>query len=220
MAVVSLRSPVWLGRATAVLLGAVVGARVFSVWVGSVRYGAYGDLADGIGDVEAAVDADRLQDLAAVVQAPPLMAAIVVYLCWFWRVRVNAEVFEPGGHAKTRGWTVGGWFVPVLNLWFPRRVMVDVWRASAPLGRTVPHGLVDAWWAAWVLSIYSSWAMGVKYRRAETAAELREFAGVTMVTDAVGVVAGVLAILVVLRVTRMQNEKAMAGPRGVVLSVG
>ncbi|MFM9447067.1 DUF4328 domain-containing protein [Streptomyces acidiscabies] len=211
MSVAWLRSPVWLGRATAVLLGVVVVTRLFAVWVGSVTYGAYSDLADGIDVVERAVDAHRLENLAAVVQAPPLMVTIVVYLCWFWRVRVNAEVFEPGGHTQGRGWTVGGWFVPVLNLWFPRRVMVDVWKASAPLGRTVSHGLVNAWWAAWVLSILSGWAMAVKYRRAETAAEIRDFSAVTMVTDAMAGVAGVLAILVVLRVTRMQNEKAMAG---------
>ncbi|WP_256726999.1 DUF4328 domain-containing protein [Streptomyces acidiscabies] len=211
MSVAWLRSPVGLGRATAVLLGAVVVAQLFAVWVGSVTYRAYGDLADGNDVIERAVDADRLENLAAVVQTPPLVVAVVVYLCWFWRVRVNAEVFEPGGHTKTRGWTIGGWFVPVVNLWFPRRVMVDVWKASAPLGRTVSHGLVNAWWAAWVLWILAGRVMSVAYRRAETPAEIRDLSGVTMVTDTVEAVAGVLAILVVLRVTRMQNEKAMAG---------
>ncbi len=203
------------------LLGAVVVTRLFGLWAGSVTYGVYSDLADGVDVVERAVEADRLENLAAVVQGPPFMAAIVVYLCWFWRVRVNAEVFEPAGHAMGRGWTIGGWFLPIANFWIPRRVMADVWRASAPVGRTVSYGLVNAWWVMWVLTALVGWGAGVNYRSAETAAELREASGVTMVTDLMGAVAGVLAILVVLRVTRMQNEKALAGPQGAVsLGVG
>ncbi|WP_246561729.1 DUF4328 domain-containing protein [Streptomyces roseirectus] len=200
-----------LGRATAVLLGAVVAGQFFSLWAGGVTYGVYDDLAAGVDVVERAEDADRLTNLAAMIQTPLLIAAVVVYLCWFWRVRVNGEVFEPGGHAKARGWVIGAWFVPVVNLWFPRRLMVDVWNASAPLGRTVSPALVNVWWAAWILWLLAGRVGAAMVRHADTAAELRRLTGMTMVTDAVEAVAGVLAILVVLRVTRMQNEKALAG---------
>ncbi|MHC8561992.1 DUF4328 domain-containing protein [Streptomyces albidoflavus] len=67
-------------------------------------------------------------------------ASIVVFLVWFRRGRVNAEVFDPYGHTLRRGWAVGSWFVPFANLWLPRRVAVDTWRASAsPAGRRGPR---------------------------------------------------------------------------------
>ncbi|PWG11535.1 hypothetical protein DF268_21165 [Streptomyces sp. V2] len=220
MSVAWLRSPVGLGRATAVLLGIVVVGQLFGVLTDVVLYSLYGDLAAGIDVGERSEFADRLSYIATPVQTGPLLPTVVVYLCWFWRVRVNGEVFEPGGHAKRRGWTIGAWFVPVVNLWFPRRVMVDVWNASAPLGQRVSHGLVNAWWTLWVLWLVVSRVVSVQDRKAETFAEYRQVMGVTMVMDAVGAAAGVLALLVVLRVTRMQNEKAMAGARGAVLSVG
>ncbi|MFI0902108.1 DUF4328 domain-containing protein [Streptomyces sioyaensis] len=50
---------------------------------------------------------------------------------WFHRARVNAEVFAPEYHEKARGCAIWGWSVPVVNLWFPRRVAIDI-LAAAP----------------------------------------------------------------------------------------
>ncbi|MHA5052636.1 DUF4328 domain-containing protein [Streptomyces sp. SD15] len=140
-----------------------------------------------------------------------LVAAIVVYLIWFQRVRVNAEVFNPFGHSKKRGWAVGGWFVPVVNLWFPRRIMLDIWDASSPAGRG-RHGLVNAWWTLWIISLAADRAGVTAYRKAETAQEIHDAVSQVMFADALDLAAAVLASLVVLRLARMQNEKALRGP--------
>ncbi|MFE9498788.1 DUF4328 domain-containing protein [Streptomyces collinus] len=34
-------------------------------------------------------------------------------------------------HTNSRGWAICGWFCPVVNLWFPRRVALDTWDAGA-----------------------------------------------------------------------------------------
>ena len=46
-----------------------------------------------------------------------LLAAGVVFIVWLWRVRWNAEMFCRGEHRFTRGWVIGCWLVPVVNLW-------------------------------------------------------------------------------------------------------
>ena len=45
--------------------------------------------------------ADRLYGLAGVRQLLAYVAAIVVFLIWFHRVRVNAEVFDPSGIGRS-----------------------------------------------------------------------------------------------------------------------
>ncbi|WP_369391458.1 DUF4328 domain-containing protein [Streptomyces sp. CG1] len=209
-----LRSPVGLGRATAVLLGLVIATDLFAVWADLQEAGVAGDLADGVtgaGVVDRADHADHLYGIAGILQGVVLVATAVVFLCWLWRARTNAEVFDPAGQSRARGWAIGGWFCPVVNLWFPRRIVLDVWDASAPWGSRVRHGLVNSWWALWLLSLFAGRAASTMYRRADSAAQLRDATRQMAFADAVDIVAAVLAVLVVCRLTAMQHRKALAG---------
>ncbi|WP_217554199.1 DUF4328 domain-containing protein [Streptomyces sp. GbtcB6] len=210
-----LRSPVGLGWAAVVLLGAVVAADLFAVWADFLQYDATGALADGETGAAAFRRADRADQLlgaAAGAQAVSLVACVIVYLCWFQRVRANAQVFDPLRQSKSPGWAIGGWFVPVVNCWYPRRITLDIWDASSPWGTTRSHTLVNTWWALWLASLFADRAATTGYGdEAEGAAQVRDGALQMIVSDSLDIAAAVLAILVVLRLTRMQHEKAMAG---------
>ncbi|MGW3666833.1 DUF4328 domain-containing protein [Streptomyces sp. NPDC005141] len=210
-----LRSPVALGKATAALLGLVIAADLFALWADNTMLDVTGALADGeFGDaVQRRADhADSLYAIAGNAQMLTLVAAVVVYLIWFLRVRVNAEVFNPFGHTKSRAWAGWGWFVPVVNLWFPRRIMLDIWDASGPAGARNGRGLVQTWWTFWIIGLLANRASFTAYRKAETAQEIRDAVGQVMVADLLDIVTAGLAILVVLRLTRMQDRKAHEGP--------
>jgi hypothetical protein len=74
------------------------------------------------------------------------IVAMVMFLVWFYRARVNAK-----GHGWPQrlapGWAIGGWFVPVVNFWFPFQIMVDIWRAGLPeQARTSIAILPGIWW--------------------------------------------------------------------------
>jgi hypothetical protein len=81
------------------------------------------------------------------------LAAAFVVLLWIWRARANAEVLSPVPPRLSRWWSVGCWFVPIVNLVLPPRVLVDIWAASCA-GRDSRDGyvpsirLVRAWWVA------------------------------------------------------------------------
>jgi hypothetical protein len=218
-----LRSPVGLGRAAAAALGLVVATDLFALWADFVLYDVMGDAVAGESGeaiIERADRADRLYGTAGVVQGSALLTSAVVFLCWFYRVRVNAEVFQPFGHSKKRGWAIGAWFTPVVNLWFPRRIALDVWDASSPWGTPRPHGLINAWWTLWLTSIVAGRVGFTQYRKAETAPEIQDAVGQVMFADALDLFAAVLAVLVVLRLTRMQHDKALQGPVRVAAPVG
>ncbi|MFK0026434.1 DUF4328 domain-containing protein [Streptomyces sp. NPDC090798] len=213
--VARLRSPVGLGRAVAVLLGVVVAVDLFAIWAGVKVYDVTGTiLAGGAGEAlqREADRADSVMTAAGVVQLVSLAATVVFYLVWFHQVRINAEVFDPFGHEMGRSWVGWGWFVPVVNFWFPRRIMLNTWDASRPAGSRTSHGLVNAWWAMFTITLFVGRTGFESYRKAETTVELYVAASDVLFADVTGVVAAVLAILVVLRLTRMQNEKALRGP--------
>ncbi|WP_405821389.1 DUF4328 domain-containing protein [Streptomyces sp. NBC_01390] len=214
-----LRSPVGLGKAVAVMLGVVIAADLFAVYAGLTMYDVMGSLEDdglGFGGYNAlmrrADHADTLYAAAGVAQTATFVATAVFYLVWFLRVRVNAEVFNPFGHTMKRGWAGWGWFVPVVSLWFPRRIMLQIWDASSSAGTRASHALVNAWWALWLVALFTSRAEFGAYDGADTAEAIRSDVAQVLVSDVADIAAAVLAILVVLRLTRMQHEKAQRGP--------
>ncbi|KKD04520.1 DUF4328 domain-containing protein [Streptomyces sp. WM6386] len=207
-----LRSPIGLGWAAVAGLGVVIATDLFAVWADVVMRDVTGDLASGAAVGDRADRADRLYSVAGTVQTAALLTTAVLFLCWFHRLRVNAEVFRPDGHSKTRSWAIWGWIVPIVNLWYPRRITLDIWDASGPWGAPRPHGLVNTWWTFWVISLLSGRAASRAYTKADSAEEIQDAAGQMLFADVVDIVAAALAIVVVLRLTRMQNEKVRQGP--------
>lgn len=209
-----LRSPAALGRATAVLLGLVIATDLFACYADWLEMDVTGDLANGVTGtdvIDRADHADALYGVAGIAQGVALVATAVVYLCWLWRIRVNAEVFDASGHRLKRGWTIGGWFCPVVNLWFPRRIVADSWDASAPWGSRSGHTLVNAWWTLWLVSLLLDRYAERSSRQAETADELHEATQAMLISDLLDIAAAILAIMVVIRLTRMQEHKVLSG---------
>ncbi|MFI9366745.1 DUF4328 domain-containing protein [Kitasatospora sp. NPDC053057] len=131
--------------------------------------------------------------LTAQVTEPLFLAAAVVFLMWFWRCRVNAEVLAPGRHSYSSGMAVGSWFIPGLMWWAPWRVALDVWRASGAVGGSP---LVNAWWIAWLVKSVGVSAYMVLDLRGDPNAPW---------TVAVNSVAAVLAVIVIRRVSTAQS---------------
>ncbi|MFD8809629.1 DUF4328 domain-containing protein [Streptomyces sp. NPDC059597] len=200
------RSPVGLGRATVTLLALVGVADLFAVCADALQL-------DSAGKGRPSDLADLATGLTGGAQVFATIAAMVVYLCWLYRVRVNAEVFDQSGQSLKRGWAIGAWFCPIVNLWFPRRIVLDIWNTSAPQGRPAGHRLIDLWWALWLVSLVADQATA----RFDGGADAVWEARVMLFADLVDIPAAVLAVLVVLRLTRMQHQKALAVPFAPVL---
>ncbi|MFE2211875.1 DUF4328 domain-containing protein [Streptomyces canus] len=210
-----LRSPVGLGRATALLLGLAAAVDVFALGADFLMYDVTGDLA--VGDTGAAVLdradlADKLTAAAGSAQLLVMLACAVVFVIWLWRVRRNAEVFAPDGHHKARAWVIAGWVVPIASLWYPRRVVVDIWDASGTGDKPDGHALINIWWTLWLLSQTIGRVLYTAFDEADTSQEIHDSMTQMMVADGLDLVAALVAAAVVLRLTRMQNEKAHQGP--------
>ncbi|WP_086830959.1 DUF4328 domain-containing protein [Streptomyces sp. NRRL B-24572] len=140
------------------------------------------------------------------------VATVVVFIIWFHRLRNNAEVWAGDLQGRKPGWAIGGWFVPIGNLWIPRVIAVDIWRAS----RWEPYAadgkreltLLDAWWSFWIADWVMDRVATQLYRRAETPEAYDTAAAWSLAGYVVDIVAAVLAILVVRRLTSMQTAKA------------
>jgi hypothetical protein len=162
-------------------------------------------------------DINQSDDWFSLLALPSFVigvAAIVVFLVWFSRAYKN---LPPLGNRRLRftpGWAVGSWFVPFLNLVRPKAIANDIWKGSDP---ELPPGpteewrdrpvapLVHWWWGIYLASLFR---FTVTFNDVGLDEQDALYARLEAVYNLLTVVAGVLAIGVIGRVTERQRERA------------
>ncbi|MFE2425459.1 DUF4328 domain-containing protein [Streptomyces sp. NPDC059373] len=186
---------------TATVLAACVAANA-ALLVAQVRqYGtAYG--------TEAANRASMWTDNLTGIRSGLMALTALVFLLWLRRARTVAEALSPEGHRHGFGWVVGAWLIPVVQYFLPKRVINDIWAASCPPDRvrrtSVP---LTSWWLFLVAAVtYTGWGWN-HTRNARGTDEVRAALQDAMIGAGLYLVTGVLAVVVVLELSRMQRER-------------
>lgn len=205
--------------ATAVVAALVVGAVVDAVAaVLGLRYGAaIGGVLDGTGSMLPVRAVEDGYVGAGVVQLLAFVTTVVLFLVWFSKVDAVARTFGVVGHRHGHGWAVGAWFVPFLNLWRPKQLADDAWRAADPALPPGAHltaapqpGLVRLWWGLWVIANVLS---GTSITFSTELEDLRQSAHLGAVADLLFVVSAITAVLVVRQLTARASAAAAARGR-------
>ncbi|GAB1820576.1 DUF4328 domain-containing protein [Herbidospora sp. RD11066] len=186
-----------------------------AVFVSYDRYTFIGEVAaDPLSvDLAEVADSDSLYAFTGILQAGTLLLAGIFYWIWLFRVRANAEALAP--HVKQRlgrPWLIFGWIVPIISFWFPKQIVDDIWTASDPQQRK-PGGLAMTWWITWVLTVFGSNLVARFVFGSTELADLQSAALVEMFFFPLTLVAGVLAIMVVNRITKFQAIPRAAAPQ-------
>jgi hypothetical protein len=213
-----LRSPVGLSYAVVGLLCFVIAADVFSLFVEVRLSRLTATVRDGGFEAYLYEDlerADVLMAYAGRLQMIALGVTAILFIAWFRRVRFNAGVFAPDLQQRGPGWAVGGWFIPIGNLFIPRGIAANIWAASRQdpyaTRKQEPHTVINIWWIAWLASNLLPQIASSQYDSSRTPDAFKAAMTAFIVADLVDIVAALLAILVVRRLTRMQLTKAMRG---------
>ncbi|MFG1947467.1 DUF4328 domain-containing protein [Nonomuraea sp. NPDC048826] len=188
--------------------GVTVGAAVIDL--------RYADLVDRVVvDAGAVPEAELARShlvhaFSGVVMVLAYLVAVVAFLAWFYRVRVNAEILAPYGHRRSRPWAIAGWLVPVIAFWFPKQAMDDIWYASQPGGGRRGQVLIDAWWMFWLVGNLVATVVArvlvEAFSRGDGLGRVAYAARVDVAGLALMLIAAVLAIGVVLLITNAQEE--------------
>ncbi|PJE96886.1 serine/threonine protein kinase [Streptomyces carminius] len=146
------------------------------------------------------------------------LPVVVLWVLWFWRARANAEVFAPGRIRHSQGWAIGSWFTPAICLFMPKQIVNDVWDHSDPAAdrgnwygprRRGTRGLLNSWWTLWLCMLLGGILEWESWYESGTVGDAQGAAAYSIVLDLVELPATLLAILVVLRLTGMQESRGI-----------
>ncbi|MET7903139.1 DUF4328 domain-containing protein [Streptomyces sp. NPDC005336] len=201
-----------LGTALLALFGLWVALTVIDLYLNMSLFGAYRDFFDGEGTIAAVGRRKDAADSMGTGTGVSGLVLVVLWLIWFRRTYVNATVLAPGRQRFGSGYATGAWFIPVAQLWIPKQIANDVWTSSATPGPgRVPRAALHWWWTLFVTMFCFAPLAGLVELGSEDDWDKRVSVGFTIVDDALSLLAAVLAMVVVARLTGMQ-ERRVAQP--------
>lgn len=218
-------------RVAIALIAVVMLAALGSLWADVQQLDLLNKAASGERfSLAEAQDADDRVATTALIYTIASVIAAITFLLWYSRAYRNIQAMGVVRPRWGRKWAVAYWFIPIVNLFRPKQVMNDIWRGSDPRlsVRTVEvhqqpvSPLLHWWWAGWLVS---GWIANFAIRRSfatetPTLDSFRDEATAYVVTDVADVVVGVLAILVIRRITDRQEERREAFASGTLTGQG
>lgn len=149
---------------------------------------------------------DQRISVISGVRSLMILAAGVAFIVWFHTAYRNLRPLGATGLRYATGWAIGGWFVPIMNLWRPKQIANDIWRASdpeAPPDQSVdwrfrPVGsTVNWWWGLWIASSLVSLTVISEALNPETIEDFLAISLAALASNVLAIGAGILAIMVV-----------------------
>ncbi len=166
------------------------------------------------------------ETLLTTVALLTMIVAGVFVIVWLYRARANLDKLGVTATGPGRGWAIGGWFVPFANLVIPFRVMAAVVRGSLPRSGRL-EAMLWIWWLAWaggtVLDQILTRIDTADYEALPTpvldAADFEAYVGYHqeqllrfLPGGFFSAVAGILLVMLILRVGRGQEEQLSRRP--------
>jgi len=108
------------------------------------------------------------------------IVSIVMFIRWFRRAYYNLGI-KTGSTEYNEGWAAGAWFVPIMNLFVPYRIMKELYEktdqylileANEPYAERLKTNKITAWWTLWIIYGFFSNIVARYAWRAEELPEL------------------------------------------------
>ena len=150
-----------------------------------------------------------------LLQLGILITGALSFLDWLYQARINLRALGVRRLRYTRGWALGAFLVPILNLVRPYQVVREVWKASDPSTsdpfewkRTRTPWILSLWWACFVTYVtLEMLTVGMTAAAGSETDKLQLARAVGTAADVCAAASAGLAYFIVARVTDAQRRK-------------
>lgn len=144
-----------------ILLAIILVLDIISLTSSYLQLNLLKQLKEGVFVSDAKISAnDTREQIIGIFYIIAFVISGVVFIQWFRRAYYNLQL-RTGNCEHSDAWAAGAWFVPILSLFRPYNIMVELWekttdlineKSNANLSRS--KFLIGLWWFLWIVSNY------------------------------------------------------------------
>ncbi len=136
----------------------------------------------------------------------------ITFIQWFRRAYNNLEARTRIDHSE--GWAAGGWFVPIISLFRPYKIMKELFEKTDRLikdrtSATTENNqisLIGVWWALWIIVGYvGNYGLKTAFK-SDTIEDLSNSTIADIVSSFLEIPVGILAILVITAFAKKESQ--------------
>ena len=154
-----------------------------------------------------------------------LIIAVIFYFIWVRRAYRNLHSLQLKPTEFSSGWAIGSYFVPILNLFRPFRIMKEIWFGSQPIlseensYESESHlglsstGFLQVWWAAFLIDGFVS---NISFRlslNSDTSQNVLATLWTDLISSITGIAVSVVSIYLIWTINSWQSEKIKSKPK-------
>jgi hypothetical protein len=105
--------------------------------------------------IQKADTSDDRQSFVGIAYLLVFVVSGILILKWLHRANYNSRQLGAKNMEFTPGWSIGYYFVPIMNLWKPYMAMKELWKASVnpkDWNNQITPGLLPQWWGLWIVT--------------------------------------------------------------------
>ena len=155
---------------------------------------------------------DSREQVIAYVTIIVSIISAVTFIQWFRRAYFNLHSVVPN-LSYTEGWAAGSWFVPIIGLYRPYQIMVELYNKTT--ARLEERKLIDnqnfeitfvkIWWLLWIIVSIMGRVINKYVSEAETIDNYIDYTFFTMVQDILYIPLSLLTIKVIKEYSNFEN---------------
>lgn len=149
---------------------------------------------------------DNIMELIGTSHGFLIIITAIVFAIWINRSCKNAWLLDPPRMSITPGWSVGYYFIPIINLWKPYVSMKEI-RSSSYGSDHALRGIMPIWWTLWIISGILGQLVFRMYLTSDTDESYLMASKLAFISVPVDVILNYIAIILITGITAAQKRR-------------
>lgn len=170
--------------------------------------------------IDEVINFDSFQNYLTIIAIPFYILSVILFVYWNNKAYKNIISFECANLKYSPAMAVGAYFIPILNLFMPYKIVCEIWKASVIYSDKVEiedksnwkkapvSTIIYLWWFLFILNLYiTRLVISSDATNLSNINELRNYLDLKLAANFINIAYFSISALLVYKLSKMQDLK-------------